>query len=378
MKYSVGVDIGSSAIRVAAIRGLDSEGFAAVDRIGIVPLREGIVQGGHIRNHLIASQALIRALEMAGVPRYGFVVGLGAPEVAVSRVALPSAIAANERVSALRTLDRQISPTLSLEESVLATNEVRTDITGDGRSMTTLVVTAARREEVESLQKLMLLAGCQPRAIDLSAAGLVRALVRVPSNATEVHTVVDIGETTTTVATRQGAHLRSVRVIPTGGRTITRAVMSETEESLEQATARRQLLQLSPELAQLPTELSAAYGATSILTTSAAPTTLLDEAVEQACNDLIDAIATAIENDAANFGNTLTQGVVLSGLTSQIPGLRNRVNQRLGVPVQLGRPWARLEKTRHNLPYLRPDAAVANPLPELSTAIGLAMWKDER
>jgi len=376
MKFSVGVDIGSTAIRVAAVRGLDTEGFAAVARVGIAPLKEGTVVGGKIRNHLLASQALIRALEMAGVPRYGFIVGYGAPDLAVARLSLPAAINANERITTIRTLDRQISPTLSLEESILDINEVRTDYTGDGRAMTTLVVTAAKREEVESLQKLMLLAGCQPRAIDLSAAGLMRALVRVPSNSNEVHTVVDIGETTTTVATRQGVHLRSVRVIPTGGRSLARAVMTETNDSLDEAVARRQLLQLSPELAEIPADLSATYGQASDIGGHGQPSTLLDEVVENAANDLINAIATAIENDASNYGNTLTQGVVLSGLTAQIPGLKNRVAQRLGVPVQLGRPWARLEKTRHNLPYLRGDDA-SSPLPSLATAIGLAMWKDQ-
>jgi Tfp pilus assembly PilM family ATPase len=377
MKLAVGVDISSTGIRVAAVRGLDTEGYAAVARIGIAPLREGIVAGGRIRNHLLVAQALQRALEMAGVPKYGFVVGLGSTDIAVSRLALPAAITPDERLTTIRTMDRPLSPTLSLSDAVLSANAVRTDVTSDGRIMTTLVVTAARREAVEDLQKVMLIAGASPRAIDLSAAGLMRALVRTRADSLEIATIVDIGETTTTIATRQGPHLRSVRVLPIGGTILTRAIMAETNDTYEQALARRQHFALSGDLVELDADLISSYGTSAPTPAARASATLLDEAVDNATNQLVNAIAAAIENDATNFSNTLTQGVALSGLTSQMPGLRQRIAQRTGVSVQAGRPWARLEKTRYNLPYMKPGEDPLSPLLGLSTAIGLALWRPQ-
>ena len=376
MKNMVGVEISSTAVRVARVRGVDSEGFAAVSAIGISPLRPGAVVAGKIKNHLVVSQALVRALEIAGARRYDFVVGFNAPDLAVGRLALPHEIKTDERVMALRTNDRQISPTLSLAQSVLSVNEVTVDTTGDGRAMTQLVVAAVLREELESFQRMIALAGCQPRAVDLSAAGLVRALVRARTDSTEVATIVDIGETSTTVITRQGLHLRSVRVLTTGGRSITRAIITETGEDEEAATKRRQLLQLGLESADLLVALTTPYGTTTDNQTRPPGTTLLEEGVENAVEKLLDQIATSIENDATNYGNTFTNGITLTGLTAQIPGLKNRLNQRLGVPVQLGRPWARLEKNRQNLPYLQDHETTASTLSAMSTAIGLALWKD--
>ena len=380
MKYTVGVDIGATEIRVVAVRGVDPDGRAAVSRIGRAPLREGVVSGGHIRNHVQAAQALVRALKMAGVPRYGFVLGLSAPEMAVNRLSLPGAIGPAERLSTIRTMGYQVAPNLLVEESVLDVNEIRTEVTGDGRELVTLSVVAVARDQVESLQRLMILAGCQPRAIDLSAAGLMRALVRTPSNDEMVHTVVDIGATKTTVATRQGLHLRSVRVLPIGGAAITRAIMSQTNESFEEAEKRKFLLSLGVASTSLPVILQSAYGADTMEPAAAAgpSDTLLDEALETVIEDLVNQIALSIENDATNYGNTFTQGVVLAGPTAQIPGLRDRVHQRLGVGVQLGHPWARFEKTRHNLPYLQGGADNPRPLMGLSTAIGLALWEGNK
>jgi Tfp pilus assembly PilM family ATPase len=287
---------------------------------------------------------------------------------------LPAAIRPNERDKTLRTGDTKLSPTLALADAVLSTNEIGVDYTGDRRAIANLTTAAIPRAQVESMRKLMVLAGCEPRAIDLSAAGLMRALVRVRPDATEVHTIVDVGETSITVATRQGPHLRSVRVIALGGMLLTRAIMAETEEKAPEAIERRQRLRLALDADSLPVSLPAPYGSLQSENKSQSSLSSFDEAIQRATTELIDSIASAIENDASSFNNTFTQGVVLTGRTSQISGFKNLVNQRVGVPVNIGRPWARLEKTRFNLPHILPDQTTEY-LMSLSTAIGLALWR---
>ena len=377
MKGQVGVDISASAVRVAVVKEIDERGFAVVSRIGIVPLREGMVVNGRVRNPVVVAQALLQALKEAGAPRYGFVLGYAAPDVAATRVALPSAVKANERVTTLLTLDRQISPTLPLADSVIHTNLVRTDVTAEGQSIDSLIVVAALREEVDALRKLMVLAKCQPRAIDLSASALMRALVRTQADNAEVHTVIDIGATKTTVATRQGTHLRSVRVLTIGGTNISRAIMISTGDTPEQAEKRKMVMRLSTATEEMPVRLPSPYGTVAESSAGSMDNeSKLDEAVNLVVNDLAEQIAASIENDASNYGNSLTQGIVLSGLTAQMPGLKERISQRLGVPVQLGRPWARIEPTKANAKYLVGGPDNPRPLLELSTAIGLALWRE--
>lgn len=375
MAKQVGVDIGSTSVRVVEVRGLDSRGYAVVSRVGYAPMRENAIVGGRIRNAVAVSQALIRALKQAGVAPYGFVAGYAAPEAAVGRMMLPSALKGEERIKALRTMDRQVSASLRLEDSTIALNEIRRFSTGDGVSMTAVVVAAAGREEVEQLRQVFKLAKCSPRALDLAGAANMRALVRTVPDGTEVHTVVDIGSTKTSIATRQGPHLRSLRQVAVGGSSFTRAIMGVTGDTKQEAEARQKIISLVDRPVSGPVEVGSGYGSTGALQeTESSRQTVLDESVSRVADDLVEQIASSIENDASNYGNSFTQGVVLSGATAQIPGLRERLSQRLGVPVQLGRPWATLERNRSNLLYLRDGQEDPKMMMELTTAIGLALW----
>ena len=377
MAKQVGVDIGSTMVRVVEVKGMDSRGYAIISRVGYAPMREGAVVGGRIRNPVAVSQAVIRALKQAGVPPYGFVAGYSAPEAAVGRMMLPSALTGDERVKALRTMDRQVSASLRLDDSVISLNEIRRFTTGDNVSMTAVVVAAAAREEVEQLQQVFKLAKCSPRALDLAGAANMRSLVRTSPDGNEVHTVVDIGSTRTSISTRQGPHLRSLRQIALGGSAFTRAIMSVTGDSRQEAEARQKIISLLDRPTEGPVEVAEGYGSSGPIKLGDERETLLDEAISRVADDLVEQISTSIENDASNYGNSFTQGVVLSGATAQVPGLRERLSQRLGVPVQLGRPWAMLEKNRSNLLYLRDGQEDPKMMMDLTTAIGLALWSGQ-
>lgn len=376
MAKQVGVDIGSTTVRVVEVRGFDSRGYAVVTRVGYAPMRENAIVGGRIRNAVAVSQAVIRALKQAGVAPYGFVAGFSAPEAAVARMTLPSTLKGDERVKTLRTMDRQVSAALRLEDSVIALNEIKRFSTAEGMSMTAVVVAAAAREEVEQLRQVFKLAKCSPRALDLAGAANMRALVRTLQDGNEVHTVVDIGATKTSIATRQGPHLRSLRQVATGGSAFTRAIMGVTGDTRQEAEARQKIVSLLDRPAVAPVEVATGYGSTGRISEGDSERqTILDEAVSRIADDLVEQISSSIENDASNYGNSFTQGVVLSGATAQIPGLRERLSQRLGVPVQLGRPWATLERNRSNLLYLRDGQEDPRMMMELTTAIGLAIWR---
>jgi type IV pilus assembly protein PilM len=376
MAKQVGVDIGSTTVRVVEVRGLDSRGYAVVTRVGYAPMRENAIVGGRIRNAVAVSQAVIRALKQAGVAPYGFVAGFSAPEAAVGRMTLPSSLKGDDRIKALRTMDRQVSAALRLEDSVIALNEIRRFATAEGTSMTAVVVAAAAREEIEQLRQVFKLAKCSPRALDLAGAANMRALVRTVPDGNEVHTIVDIGATKTSIATRQGPHLRSLRQVAAGGSAFTRAIMGVTGDTRPEAEARQKIVSLVDRPLATPVEVQVGYGSTGqIKDADSEKQTVLDEAVSRVADDLVEQIASSIENDASNYGNSFTQGVVLSGATAQIPGLRERLSQRLGVPVQLGRPWATLERNRSNLLYLRDGQEDPRMMMELTTAIGLALWK---
>lgn len=383
MSRTIGVDIGATEIRVVEVNGYDSHGLARITRVGTSPLREGAVVGGRVKNPVIVSQALIKALRDAGVSPYGFVLGLSSPDIAVGQLSLPAAIRAAEREGAIRHRNQEIAPTVKLSEAVISTSLAGIDTTGDGHTLTNLVVAAAKKDDVDTLRKVCQLVRCNPRAIDLSAAGLLRGLVRVERSDTQIATVVDVGASKTMVVTRRGPHLRSVRVIASGGVNFTRAVSSATNGDPVAAERAKLGMRIGSLARSGPVELpSAGYGLDApddVLPSPAVPQTAGEEALLATVDELVDDIGESIESDAQNNGASFTRGVTLAGSSALLLGFKERIAQRVGVPVHLGRPFATVVRNRHTERLFGSDGRVdERTLLSLSVAVGLATWKEPK
>jgi type IV pilus assembly protein PilM len=381
----VGIDIGANAVRVVRVSKVTDDGYALVDRVGVTRIREGTVIAGVIKSPQTVAMAISSALKSAGVSGYGAVVGLASPNVAVAVQNVPSLVGRDGRVSSLRALNRQISPTLPLATSELATSLIRSETSAEGMANDVTLVAAAARADVGQLRTVCSLAKVTPRAIDLSAAATLRALYRGPEDAADTASVVDIGATKVTIATRQGPHLRSLRVLPGGGDELTRALMRDGDMELEEAERRKRLLSL-PDANRLAVDLVAGddqgtvgYGAEGASPEeSIAPKTTLDMVLVSLTDSLIEQVAQALDNHAVTYGS-YPQGVVLAGGGALLKGLKERLGQRLGIEVHLGAPWARLAGNRSTATLFTADG-IENPqaMLELTTAIGLACWREPR
>lgn len=381
MTKRVGVDIGANAVRVVAIDEVDADGFASISRVGIAALKPGAFSGGRVRNPQQVATALVKALKEAGVQRYGFVLGLSAPEVAVGRYALPAAIHAHERSQALMTMGIQLAPLLEADKTTLASSLVRVDTDADGNLTAVLTVAGALSDDVRSLQAVCKLAGASPRAIDLAGAASMRSLVRTEHNASEIATVVDVGASKTTIATRQGAYLRSLRTVQMGGDDVTRALVGITGEdsaSAERRKASLRLPALGESLESVADENRSSYLDDEDTQNDAVSIENITEALLRTTEQLVDAIAQVIESEGATSG-AFTQGISLCGGGALLRGFKERLAQRTGVPVLVGRPWAKVDPNRRTLDLLDPQGN-ADPrlLLSLSTAIGLALWEDNQ
>jgi type IV pilus assembly protein PilM len=376
----VGVDIGSSAVRVVRVSHVDDDGYAVVDRFGVSRMREGAVLAGTIKSPQTVAMAIASALKAANVSGYGAVVGLPSANVALALQSVPSAVARDARVSSLRALNRQISPTLPLATSDLAVSYVRTDVSAQGVRNDLLTVAAAARADLAILRQVCSLAKVTPRAIDLSAAGTLRALYRGGAYDEDTASLVDIGATKVTIATRQGPHLRSLRIVSGGGSEVTRALMREADVDLEEAERRKRTMSL-PDADRLAAALvgeagfESGYGVEDVAQTTTVRTSF-DMTLMSMTDSLIEQVAQALDNHAVTYGS-YPQGVVLCGGGALLKGLKERMGQRLGVDVHLGAPWARVARGRRTETLFAADGTEApQQMLELATAIGLATWED--
>lgn len=368
MKGVVGIDIGATSVRVAEVVGVDSNGFAVVRKLAIAPIGDGAIVAGRVKRPELVAAAMVRALKEAGLPRYGVIIGLATPDVAVTQIALPASVRPEERLTSVRALGRPIAPTYSLEDSVLATALSRIENRPDGTSMAIIDLAATRTADFEALMEACRMAKITPRAIDLSGAALLRALTRANPSYGETGTVVDIGATKVTIATRQGLNLRSVRTVTAGGLDLTKAIMQSSDDDFVAAEKRKMSMRLGAnQSASLSnTYLNEEFGQTR---------SPIDDALLAAADMLVDTIGQAIEADAANHGS-YTQAITLCGGSALLRGLKDRVQARTGVPAAIGRPWAEIERNRRNAQYFKDGRSDPRVLLAISQAVGLALWRD--
>ena len=369
----VGLDLGSTGVRAVKLRGVDAEGFAVIERFAIVPLKSDAIVGGKIRNPQLVAQAAKRALREVKASSGDVVVGLTAAEQGIGRIALPSSIRQSERVSTIRNMQAQIAAAVPIADAALSPNFVREETTADGRRVAALIVAAALEQDVDLLAKVCQMSGFDARAVDLAAAGTLRALVRDIPGSRDNATIVDIGATTTTVITREGLYVKSARGFAGGGNDLTRAIAGAAREGLEDAERRKLSL-------RLPTQLSAVssgyggLGDDDDLTRLAAETAV-ERALGTAADVLVDQISQTVESDA---GSNPTHSIALCGQTALLRGFKERLQRRLGAEVRIGHPWARLERSKHNADHFHQGREDPRLMLALATAVGLALWRDAR
>lgn len=370
MAKMIGVDIGATEIRAVEIAGVGPDGFAIVTKIGIGFLPEGAVVGGRIRQPEVVAQVLIRALKDGSISRYGVVIGMANPDIAIQKMLLPASVRRDERISAVRALGRPISSTIELNESAISSALVSITPSVEGIPMATVDIVAAKQSEVDAILKICKIAKVVPRAVDLTGAALLRSLTRANAQSGEVGTVVDIGSSKVTVATRQGSNLRSVRTTLGGGADLTRAIMTVTGESFVDSERRKMSMRVGNNNRQT---FSGGYvdDADEIRVVRDA----VDDALSNAVDALVESIGQSIEADSVNNGS-YTQVVTLCGGSTLLRGLKDKIQSRVGVPVAIGRPWVEIERTKKNARYFiegRPDPRL---LLGIAAAAGLALWRE--
>lgn len=368
MKSIVGIDIGTTAVRAAEVVGVDANGFAVVRKLAIASMTEGAVQSGRVKSPEEVAMALIRVIKEGGFSKYGPVIGVSSPDVAITRISLPASVRKSERTSAIKASGRSIAATYGLEESVLSTSLNSVTPQDEGVPIATIDVASVRNIELEALMSACKIAKITPRAVDLTGAALLRSLTRANPQFGEISTVVDIGASKTTIVTREGLSMRSLRTINGGGIDLTRAIMTVLEDDFLAAEERKYGLRLNNTTAE---NLSTTYLDVD-LSSRKSP---LDTALSNAADLLVDAIGQAVEADAANYG-TFTQGVALCGGSSLMKGLKDRIQARIGVPVMIGRPWAEIEQTRRNSIYFKDGRPDPKTLLSIAPAVGLGLWRE--
>ena len=343
-KNLVGVDIGTSSIKVCQLRE-SRKGFGLI-RLGYAPVPPQSIVDGQIMNAQAVTEALGRAFADGKIKQKEVSLSISGQAVIIRKIQVPMMTAAE--------LDEQIQ--WEAEQHIpFEIKEVHVDYEVLRRrpeaAQMDLLLVAAKREAIANYTDVVRSAKLKPMVVDIDAFTV--------QNLFEINRGLPPDQTFAII--NVGAALASINVISRGASAFTRDVASGGNFVTEQI---QRQLGVSYDQAEA-FKAAAAFGAADV--PPAVPSV-----IETICDSIAGEIQRSIDFFIATSGEAEMQRIYLTGGSSNLPQLVAAVGRRSRVPVEVIQPLERIavEAKEVNQETLRLRA------PQLSVALGLAMRKD--
>jgi type IV pilus assembly protein PilM len=348
---SVGLDIGSSAVRAAEVE--TSQNRRVLRRYAQVGLPHGYVVDGEIINVPGVSEALRRLWAEGGFSRTKVVTGISGPRVFVRQAEVPAQNAEDLR-SSLKFDAQELVPIAmedaSFDFSVLDDGKgPNGDKPPNPEQKMRVLIVAAHREVLRTHLAALKGAGLTATAMDAAPLALLRAVPPAPEgdpSAAEV--IVSIGAELTTVAVRQAGVPRFIRSLTVGGDNVTETIANAMH--LEMAAAERlkrgAVAEGTPQLSQARKAMSVEL------------------------KDLAEDVRGTVDFFMAQTEGATIDRLLITGGASQTEGLAAAIGSTVQASVVQIDPFSSLA-----LADLELDAdAMRRASASATTAVGLALW----
>jgi type IV pilus assembly protein PilM len=376
-KTRIGVDVGSTAVRVAEVAVGD---VPVVVRAAQVALQPGAVEAGEVRQPEQVAEALRELWSRSGVKGKQVYLGVGNQRVVVREVSLPW-LPEKELRDTLGFQVQEFIP-MAADDAVLDFDPLG-ELDQGGRRLQRILLVAAQKGMVNSLVEAILSAKLDPQGIDLTPFAAVRA-VGAGDETLDLETqgdeaVVDVGAHVTSICVHDRGVTRFVRILPSGGRDVTLAISRGLGLDEETAEALKRGESVEP-LPPAPGEGPIGNGAGGNGSGDGAPETKEIPALEDVrrlalsrAGSFVDEIRSSLEFYAAQVPGARIARVRVIGGGSRLEGFLQLLQERIPVPVDRGRLFERV-KSELDLSV----EATAEAEAVLSVAVGLAIPERRR
>jgi type IV pilus assembly protein PilM len=347
----IGVDVGSTAVRVAEVAIGD---IPVVVRAAQVPLAPGVVEVGEVREPEAVAAALRELWAKAGVKSKQVHLGVGNQRVVVREVALPW-LPERELRNTLSFQVQEFIP-MATDDAVLDYDPLG-EVDQGGRRMQRILLVAAHRAMVNALVEAAMAAKLEPAGVDLSPFAVVRAVgtgdEALDLDSTGDEAVIDIGAHVTSICVHDRGVTRFVRMLPSGGRDITIAIGRGLgiDDDVAERLKRGEQVEATSE--------------------NGSPDPKLEDVRRVALSragTFVDEIRSSLEFYAAQVPSARIGRVLVVGGGSRLDGFLELLQERIPVPVDRGRLF---ERAKSELELSVEAAAEAEAV--LSVAVGLAI-----
>jgi len=343
----VGLDIEAGSVAATEVRG--ANGSAQVTASAIGPLEPGAFHEGEVVDADLLAETL-KALFAKHKLSKQVRLGVGNQRVVVRTLRLPAIEDPKEMEAAVRFQAQEQMP-MPLDQAVLEHQVVGGVPAEEGATpQVDVIVVAARRDMVASFLEPIRRAGLNPVGVDLSAFGMIRALAGIgegeaaaeagerPASAVLYCSVGDV----TNLAVARGRSCLFTRVSHAGLEASSGALATAlglTPEHAAQWLAHVGLERPTEEIDGDPETIAHTR-----------------RVLEEGLSSLLDELRLSLDYYGAQEAALPVERIVLCGPGSTIPGLSERMEAGLGLPIAVSRPPALAnfnegEAARLTLPY---------------------------
>ena len=342
----VGIDIGTTAVRAVEMRDAETDHPVLV-RCHEEPLPFGAVSRGEVLEPAVVAAALKRMWSSGGFTTKDVVLGMGYHRMVVRNLTVPKMSLRRIRES----LPFQVQDLLSFPtaEALLDFYPIaEVDSEGESGPQISGLLIAAMRDVVQSHIKAARLAGLRTMTVDINSFARSRAIQRGVS-APDVVVQIDIGGGSSSVLISSNGVPQFVRVIPSGGNQLTKALRVRLGINEEAAEVLKKRLGL-PEAEVAPD----------------------DEIAATIIREITYELLEGLRNTVAYFTNNRPElpidRIVLMGGGARLDGFGAALSELTRFPVVPAQPYGGLE--------LGPDvnqADLENSESTFVAALGLAL-----
>jgi len=337
VSLTLGIDIGSSNIKLVDLK--PEKDVYRVDKIALQPLPPGSVsQRGYV-NLISVAEALRLLINAHKLKRRKVATSVAGHGVIVKRLLIPP-MTQKELEENLRIEAKKYIP--DVEEVVLDFH-----ILSQEAEVMEILLVAAKKEIINNYIAILEEIELEPVIIDVDAFALQNAFeINYPHEVKNVVALCDIGDSVTTINVVKNGECLFTRDVAIGGRFYTEELQKEMGIGYEEAESLK--LRLKDE-----------------------KNPKVNKVVSRVSRLISLEIAKSLDFFSASYPDEKINKLYITGGTTKVPGLKEMIEERIGINVDFFNPFNNLivDANKFPLDYLKEIA------PFTAVAVGLALRK---
>jgi type IV pilus assembly protein PilM len=345
------VKVGAS--QIAASRVVNNGGpVPKLVQLARQPLEPGVVVGGEVRDVAALARALDQFFTEQKLPRRGIRLGIGTNQIGVRTLDVDGIEDERQLGNAVRFRAHE-ALAIPIDQAVLDYHVVRETVDESGSTSRRVLLAAAYREPIDQYVQAFRDAGLELESIDVEAFALLRAVApaHVSSNGAESTAVValSLGHDRSTLAISDGKVCDFMRVLDWGGAKLEAAIARELALAPDEAAELKRSVSLVPD---------ADAGDDPRLARAR-------EMVSREVHSLARELVASLQFYQAQPESLAIAEVLVTGGTTQLPGLAEELERLVRARVRVADPLAHLE--------VAGNVSKRDDLASLAVAIGLGV-----